>query len=721
MVRTKVNGHHRSVPRRLPLGVGLVIGAIGVVYGDIGTSPLYAVNAAFFGIGHVPVTHDNVIGIISLIFWLLTLVVTCKYIFFVLRANYQGEGGVLALHELIATVKRRSTPLLLLLLVFAASLLIGDGIITPSISVLSAVEGLNVATSFFTPYTVLIAMLILTALFFVQRKGTHKIGKIFGPLMIVWFITIGGLGLAQILHHPAILSALDPVYAAEFVRRVGVPEFLIAMGAIILVVTGAEDLYVDLGHFGKRPIRQGWFYLAYWALILNYLGQGAYLLSGQSVAGGNIFFSLLPHLSIAPSLAASLPTWAAGLIVNAPIYTMVLLATIATVIASQALITGAFSLASQAMALDIIPRLNIIHTSHQHKGQIYIPAVNWMLLAGCLILIFIFRSSGNLADAYGLAVSGVMISTTSAMFQVARNKWKWGSIRTIMIFGVFMIIDLTLLTATSLKFFTGGYIPVSIGILLFAIVLIWDWGRDLVRGAYVAYQAHASPRDMEWLVKVKRHLRQHPEYIEVTRSRRYVELDRAVVFLVSKPVTSLSANIPLILRIFMKRHGALPRYIVLLTIVQHKKPFVDIKKRITVTTFDENVMSVTAHYGFMQEVDGLDILHLLKQDGYMGLNLHRCTVEAAEEELFITRGARFIDKLRLRVYLFFKSISPEAYHYFRLDSKPGLSKTIVPIVLGKNGWRIEIPEFALETTDEDIDPDTLMPTEILFARSKADP
>lgn len=720
-MRTSILGHHRNVDKRLPLNLALVIGALGVVYGDIGTSPLYAVNSVFFGIGHTAVTHANVLGVISLIFWLLTLVVTIKYVTFVLRASYQGEGGVLALHELIATVKRRSTPLLLLLLVFAASLLIGDGIITPSISVLSAVEGLSVATSFFTPYTVLIAMLILTALFLVQRKGTHKIGKIFGPIMIVWFVTIGGLGLAQIIHHPEVLAALNPAYAAEFIARVGAAKFLIAIGAIILAVTGAEDLYVDLGHFGKRPIRQGWFYLAYWALVLNYLGQGAFLLSGHAVTGGNIFFSLLPHLSIPHSLAATWPLWATELVANAPIYIMVLLATIATIIASQALITGAFSLASQAMALDMVPRLNIIHTSHRHKGQIYIPAVNWMLLIGCLTLIFIFRSSGNLADAYGLAVSGVMISTTSAMFQVAQQKWKWSLLKTAMIFGVFLIIDLTLLTATSLKFFTGGYIPISVAVLLFAISLAWDWGRDLVRGAYSAYLTYASPRDMAWLVNVKRHLMHHKEYSEKERQRRYVELDRAVVFLVSKPVTQATQNIPIILRIFMKRHGALPKFIVLLTIVQEKKPFIDIDKRIKVTDFDYNVLSVTAHFGFMQSPDGLEILHLLKEKGYMGYSLHRCSVEAAEEELFITKGARFMDKLRVRVYFFFKKVSPEAYHYFHLDSKPGLSKTIIPIVLGQDGWRIEIPEFALEDAEEHIDPDTRMPTVIRFGRSRVDP
>lgn len=720
-MRLSIFGHRKSADKRIPLNLALIIGAIGVVYGDIGTSPLYAVNQAFFGIGHTPVNHENILGVIGLIFWLLTLVVAVKYIVFVLRASYQGEGGVFALHELIATVKRRSTPLLLLLLVFAASLLLGDGIITPAISVMSAVEGLNVATNYFALYIVPIAALILTALFLVQRKGTTKIGRLFGPIMVIWFLIIAALGLVQVMHTPAILSALNPVHAFDFATRIGLHKFLIAMGAIMLAVTGAEALYADLGHFGKRPIRQGWFLLAYWALVLNYLGQGAYLLSGNPIVNGNIFFSLLPHTAIGSGLAASLPLWTVELLNHAPIYLMVFLATAATVIASQALITGAFSLASQAMALDLAPRLNIIHTSRRHKGQIYIPAINWMLYGGCMVLIFAFRSSTRLADAYGLAVSGVMVSTTAAMFHIARHRWKWKKVWTTLLFGAFLMIDLVLLISTSLKFLTGGYIPVSIAVFLFAIVLTWHWGRDLVRGAYSAYLTYASPKDMGWLVGVKKHLEKHPEFVEHPRPRRVVELDRAVVFLVSKPITTITDNVPPILRIFTKRHGALPKYIVLLTIKQDKVPFVSVNNRMKVTDFGHNMLAVTAHFGFMQDPNGVDILHTLKEEGYMGRRLHRCIVEAAEEELFITKSTRVIDKLRIHVYLFFKKVSPEAYHYFHLDSKPGLSKTIVPIVLGKDGWRIEIPEFALEDREEHIDPDTRKPTEILFARSMADP
>lgn len=721
LVRKTIATKKVAVKQRRALSTALVVGALGVVYGDIGTSPLYAINATFFGIGRTPVTHDNILGVISIIFWLLTLIITVKYITFVLRASYQGEGGVLALRELVGTVKKaKGKPIILMLLVFGATLLLGDGIITPSISVLSAVEGLKVATPFFTPYTVIIAAIIIIGLFSIQKRGTAQIGKIFGPLMIIWFFTIGMLGLIQIVHHPGILAALNPIYGLEFIANMGIGKFLIATGAIVLVATGAEDLYVDLGHFGRRPIRLGWFYLAYWSLVLNYFGQGAYLLGGHEAVGDNIFFSLVPHISLLPDIANAWPAWVSEFVTHIPVYSVVLLAMAATVIASQALITGVFSLTSQAMALDMLPRLNIVHTSRKHRGQIYLPAVNWMLMAGCLTLIFIFKSSGNLTDAYGLAVSGVMLTTTMAMFFVARHKWKWSRTATVLVFGVFFVIDATLLLATSLKFMTGGYIPVFVAVSIFTIVIAWNWGRDLVRGAYVSYLEYASPRNMEWLVEAKRRLTHDREYVEETRQRKYVELDRAVMFLVSKPVKHRTENIPIILRIFMKRHGAIPKYIVLLTIVQEKKPYVSDDRRIKVIDFDENILSVQAHYGFMQSPNGLEVLKQLKTEGYMGRSLHRCTVEAAEEELFLTKGARFIDKLRIRVYLLFKSISPEAYHYFRLDAKPGMSKTIIPIVLGKNGWRIEIPEFALEDSDEAIDPDTLMPTSIQFARKRVD-
>jgi KUP system potassium uptake protein len=576
---------------------------------------------------------------------------------------------------------------------------------------------LKVVTHVFTPYVVYITAAILIGLFLVQRSGTAKVGRLFGPIMVAWFVAIAGLGLHQVLRTPDILNALNPIYAFEFATQIGFHNFLLAVGAVTLAVTGAESLYADLGHFGKRPIRQGWFYVAFWALALNYLGQGAYLLSGNPINGDNVFFSLIPQLAVPQALIQILPLWVGVHLAFAPLYCMVILATAAAVIASQALITGAFTLASQAMALGMAPRLNIIHTNHKHEGQIYVPAVNWLLMIGCLVLVFVFKSSSNLAAAYGLAVTGVMIATSSSMYQVARYRWKWSLLPATIVFRVFLAIDLTLFTANVLKFFTGGYVPVLVALLLFAFVLTWRWGRDFVRSSYAAYTSYASPKDIAWLVDLKRRL--DTKTVLVDRARRIAETDRATVFLVSQPVISITSRLPIIIRIFMKRHGSLPRHVVFLTILQEKKPFVSLPDRIEVVNFGYNILAVKAHFGFMQTPNGLDVLKSLKDQGYMGTEVHRCTVEAAEEELFVGKNARFIDKLRIKVYHFFARISPPAYHYFRFDTKPGLSKTIVPILLGKEGWRIDIPEYALEHDEERVDPDTRQLTDLRFTRTKS--
>ncbi|MDN5274460.1 MAG: hypothetical protein JWP06_361 [Candidatus Saccharibacteria bacterium] len=719
MPRFNIFGHrHINVSKRIPLRVALTLAAIGVVYGDIGTSPLYVINEAFFGMGHLAVTRPHVLGIVSMIIWLLTIVVSIEYIFVVLRASYQGEGGVFALHELIAGIKSKRKPLLLLL-VFAATLLLGDGMITPAISVLSAVEGLKVVTHVFSPYVVYITAAILIGLFLVQRRGTAKVGMLFGPVMVVWFVAIAGLGLHQVIQTPDILNALNPVFAFQFAVQIGFHNFLLAVGAVTLAVTGAESLYADLGHFGKRPIRQGWFYVAFWALGLNYLGQGAYLLSGQSINGDNVFFSLIPHLAVSPAVAHLFPAWIADHLAYAPLYTMVVLATGAAVIASQALITGAFTLASQAMALGMAPRLNIIHTNHQHEGQIYVPAINWLLMAGCLVLVFVFRSSSNLAAAYGLAVTGVMMATSASMYQVARHKWNWQTFPATLIFRAFLAIDLTLFTANLLKFFTGGYVPVIVALSLFACVLTWRWGRDFVHTSYAAYTSYATSKDIAWLADLKRRLSKKSVLFD--RARRITETDRASVFLVSQPVTSITSQLPIIIRIYMKRHGSLPKHIVMLTILQEKKPFVSERDRIEVIDFGYNILAVKAHFGFMQVPNGLEVLKDLKKLGHMGDEIHRCSVEVAEEELFVGKNARFVDKIRVGVYQFFARISPPAYHYFRFDTKPGLSKTVVPILLGKNGWRIDIPEYALESEEERIDPDTRLKTDLRFVRTGKQP
>ena len=336
----------------------LTIGAAGIVYGDIGTSPLYALDQLFFGHGGVPLTPDNVLGGISLVIWTLTVIVAAKYAIFVLRAHNDGEGGIFALYGLLHEYKNRGIALLLWSLVLGAGLLFGDGIITPAISVLSAVEGLAVATPSLGRLVIPVTIALLTALFAVQIRGTTGIGRVFGPILIAWFVVIAILGAVQIGHHPGIVAAFNPLYGLEFLRRAGSYDALLILGALMLVVTGGEAMYADLGHFGARPIRISWFAIVYPSLLLNYLGQGAYLLGNAPVAGGKLFYSLVPH----------------GLL-----YPMVLLATVATIVASQALISGAFSLVSQATGLGLFPRLRTLHTHHAHAGQVYVPFVNWAL------------------------------------------------------------------------------------------------------------------------------------------------------------------------------------------------------------------------------------------------------------------------------------------------------------------------------------------------------
>ena len=466
----------------------LTIGALGVVYGDIGTSPLYAVNEIFFGHGHVAPTPGNVRGCISLVLWALTVVVGFKYIVFVLRADNDGEGGVFALYGLLHKYKRRGAAALVLLsaLMLGAGLVFGDGIITPAISVLSAVEGIKVATPMFAGAVVPVTVVILTALFAIQYKGTARVGRVFGPVLICWFVAIGALGARQIAHQPEILQALSPMYGARFLRHAGLRPSLLVLGALMLVVTGGEALYADMGHFGARPIRAGWFALVYPALLLNYLGQGALLVSEAPVVGGQLFFSLVPRAMLLLRWWCW-PPWRPSS-------------------RHRRLSPGAFSLASQAMALGLFPRLRIVHTHHAHAGQIYMPFVNWALYLGAILLVATFRSSSALASAYGLAVSGVMVATSVAMFPVGKLYWKWSVLRSGLLFGALAAVDVSFLMANSLKFLEGGFIPFSLGLALFGVMVTWRWGR---KSTFAAYSAKHT-MTMAELVRLHRRARSLP-------------------------------------------------------------------------------------------------------------------------------------------------------------------------------------------------------------------
>jgi KUP system potassium uptake protein len=437
--------------------LALSLGALGVVYGDIGTSPLYAFREAFEG-HHLDITRQGVLGACSLTFWALIIVISIKYLMFVMRASNRGEGGILALVSLLDTKTTAKLGAALLALgLFGTALLYGDGMITPAISVLSAVEGVRFATDALNDWVIPIAIVILSVLFLVQRRGTGGIGKVFGPIMLVWFATIAVLGVGQIVQEPGILRALSPTYIPSFFTQYGVEGFL-ALGSIFLVVTGGEALYADMGHFGRNPIKFGWFGLVLPALVLNYFGQGAVLLRDPEAIEN-------PFLSMGP-------TWA--------VWPLVLLATSATVIASQALISGAFSLTVQAMRLDYLPRLKVLHTSASQEGQVYVPAVNYILMVSCIGLVIGFQTSSNLAAAYGIAVTMTMVITTILFMMFMRQKWGWSRNRVFAIGIPLLVIDMGFFLAQIPKIPKGGWFALGVGIAQFTLMTTWRRGRAIV-------------------------------------------------------------------------------------------------------------------------------------------------------------------------------------------------------------------------------------------------
>jgi KUP system potassium uptake protein len=438
----------------------LSLGALGVVYGDIGTSPLYALRECFNPRHGVAPTPANVLGVLSLIFWSLMIVITLKYLVFVMRADNRGEGGILALMSLVGARGeegfRRGA--LIILGLFGSALLYGDGMITPAISVLSAVEGLEVATPRFTPYIVPLTVIVLILLFLVQRAGTAKVGAVFGPVMMAWFVVIAGLGAWHIVAHPQVLAAVNPVHAVSFFTRNRLHGFLV-LGSVFLCVTGGEALYADMGHFGARPIRNAWFAVVLPSLLLNYFGQGALLLHAPSEASQHPFFQLAPHWARIPLIA---------------------LATVATVIASQAVISGAFSLTRQAVQLGYAPRLQIRHTSAREIGQIYIPSVNWLLMIAAIWLVLAFRASSALAAAYGVAVTATMGITTALLAVVERERWRWSMAAVLGLTIPLLAIDLSFFGANIIKVFEGGWFPLAVGVVVFTMMTTWQKGRRLL-------------------------------------------------------------------------------------------------------------------------------------------------------------------------------------------------------------------------------------------------
>lgn len=626
----------------------LVIAALGVVYGDIGTSPLYAVNEIFFGHAKIETTPANVLGCIGLIIWTLTIIISIKYIIFVLRADHDGEGGVFALLSLLNKKRTAATGVAIGLLILAAGFLLGDGIITPAISVLSAVEGLNVATVAFQPYIISITLIILGALFTIQQKGTARVGIIFGPIIMIWFAVISVLGLRQIIAHSAILAAFNPIHTFLFVVHQHPLSLFVVLGSVMLTITGGEALYADMGHFGKKPIRVGWFACVYPALFLNYLGQGAYLLSGNAVAHGNIFYSLVPHTLL---------------------YPMVILATAATVIASQALISGGFSLASQAVALGLFPRLRIIHTHQEHEGQIYVPVINWMLFIGCSLLVLYFKASTNLAAAYGLAVCGVMFITSISMYVVARNYWKWSNLKAGLLFGTFALIDASFLVANSTKFLEGGFVPLMIGICVFIFITTWQWGRSSILRAY----------DMHRSLSVR-------EIIALKRKTENQVL-KTVIMMTYHPIISLDEKVPALLQTIWDRFETLPRHIIFLHVMIEKIPYLHEDryeiKHLENECPDGSMTSVIVKFGFMENPQIEDLLESLVAHRKIpgDVDPKNWIFYIIQERITADDSMNFLQKMRFKLFQILLRNSTSADEYFCLGRNVALSTEIFPIKL----------------------------------------
>jgi KUP system potassium uptake protein len=557
----RLQGEQESRPE--PKGKELVLvslTALGVVFGDIGTSPLYALRECFLGHNRISPTPDNVLGVLSLIFWSLLIVISIKYLIYVLRADNEGEGGILALMALLTSWRRRGAgnlTWLVILGMFGAALLYGDGMITPAISVLSAVEGLKVATFLFDPYVLPIAGCILVLLFIFQKRGTTGIGFVFGPLMLVWFFTIAVLGISGIARRPQVLTAILPTHAIHFFLDNRGRGFLV-LGAVFLVVTGGEALYADIGHFTKRTIRLAWFILVLPALLFNYFGQGALLLMHPGRVS-QPFYLLAPHWALFP---------------------LVILATIAAIIASQAIISGAFSLTRQAAFLGLLPHMRIIQTSAERMGQIYIPAINWILMIATLFLVLGFRSSNHLAAAYGVAVSLTMVITTVLAYNVARERWKWGFFSILMVTLAFLTVDLSFFGANIFRIAEGGWVPLLVGGMFFSLMSTWEKGRFIVR-------EHLGKNMMPLDVFVGK-LKEKPP----------LRVPGTAIFM-----SGSQGGTPPMLQRHLELNQALHEKVILLTVLIEDVPRVWPSRRLELTERDQGLSQVLIHFGFMENPD----------------------------------------------------------------------------------------------------------------------
>jgi KUP system potassium uptake protein len=600
----------------------LSLAALGVVFGDIGTSPLYALRETFHPDHGILVEPENVLGVLSLVFWSLVLVVSVKYVAFVLRADNRGEGGILALTALVTPMaegkgRRRS---LILFGLFGAALLYGDGMITPAISVLSAVEGLSVATPVFNPYVVPLTVLVLVALFAVQHRGTAGVGTLFGPVTLLWFLTLAVTGVAQIVREPSVLAALSPTHAAGFFAENGLDGFL-ALGSVVLAITGAEALYADIGHFGTRPIRLVWYGLVLPSLVLNYLGQGA-LLIRDPAAAANPVFMMVPAWGVLP---------------------LVLLATAATVIASQAVISGSYSLAMQSVQLGYSPRLTIEHTSESEKGQIYIPEVNWVLMVACIGLVLGFGTSTALAGAYGVAVTTTMVVTTGLFFVLARERWGWPLPLALGVTAIFLVVDLSFWVTNMVKVPDGGWFPLLAAGVILLLMTTWKSGRTLLAQRMKARELRLG------------------EFLEVIKAHPPTRVSGTAVFMFGDP-----EGTPRALLHNLKHNRVLHEQVVFLALRTEDVPHVPPQERLSFTSRGDGFYSVVFRYGFMEDMDFLaDLAKLNGRDGLHLLPL-ATTFFLGRESLVPGPDGAGLPRWRRRLFAFMSHNARSPTTFFRL-------------------------------------------------------
>jgi KUP system potassium uptake protein len=618
--------HVESNPTGRRLAV-LTLTALGVVYGDIGTSPLYAFRECFKPEYGLTPSAENVYGVLSMIVWALMLVVSLKYIVFVMRADNRGEGGILAMLALIIgkdTARKQRRFLLIVLGLFGAALLYGDGVITPAISVLGAMEGLEIVSPNFESVIIPVTIVVIFGLFFMQRHGTAKVGAFFGPLMLIWFTVIAATGLHEVMRSPAILAAVNPMYAITFIMHKGWAAFVL-LGAVVLAVTGAEALYADMGHFGKKPIRLAWFWFVFPCLLLNYFGQGA-LVMRVPTAVENPFYLLAPR---------------------AMLYPLIAIATVAAIIASQALISGAFSLTQQCIQLGYSPRMTIVHTSKQEAGQIFIPEINNALMVSCVLVVLGFKNSSALGAAYGIAVTGTMAITTLLFFVIAAARWNWPLWQAVSLTVAFLVLDLAFLGANALKIGHGGWVPLAIAITLFVLMTTWKRGRAILRERL---QEITMPLD---------------SFLKSVATSNILRVSGTSVFM-----TSESGGAPVVLLHHLKHNKVLHKQVILLSIVTEEVPEVSNDERVEFEMLDSGFVRAVARYGFMESPDVKEVMELLRRQGVKTRTLDTSYYLGREllipREIAWKKGGLTMNMWRKRLFAIMSKNARSAAEFFQL-------------------------------------------------------